>query len=789
MASEREAADASTSKGARLLRRALTPAQAFAAGVALQDQGRLAEAEQVYRALLQLVPAHASALHRLGTICRNSGRIEESLELLGRAVETDSQSALANNDLGIAFALLRRPQDALPCFARAVELEPGFADAHNHLGNAQFQLGRYAEAAASFERALAAQRDFAEAYNNLGNALSALDRRAEAIAYYDQAAELKPELAEAHCNAGIALAAIGWAEQAVARYEKALAVRPDYADAHAGIGKALASLGRHRDALAHFERALALEPNSPVAHNRLGNALAALGRPEEAIAHYRKAIDLRPELVEAHSNLGSALAALDRPEEAVEHFRAALAAPVASVAQISHQAHHGLGAALAAIDRPADAVAHYRAALSAKPDFAEAHSNLGSALVELNRPEEAIPCFAQALAIDPGLASAHHGMGLAALALGRLEQSRREFERAVELAPARLASHRSLAEAKSFTPGDTQLAALEQMARDVLALSEEDQIDLHFALGKAYADLKQHEASFRQLLAGNALKRRQIDYDEAVAIGGLTRCRAVFTPELMQRLRGFGDPSETPIFIVGMPRSGTTLVEQVLASHPEVFGAGEIEHFGRAAANICEPPGATVPYPEMLRVMPGEALRALGARYLEAVLEAAPSAAAARRVTDKLPANFRLVGLIHLALPNARIIHVRRDPVDTCFSCFTKLFKGLQPFTYDLGELGRYYAAYQALMAHWRAVLPPGIMLEVQYEDLVADFAPQARAIVAHCGLQWSDACLAFHETPRPVRTASAAQVRQPIYQSAVGRWRAYEPWLGPLLTELGAPR
>jgi hypothetical protein len=217
-----------------------------------------------------------------------------------------------------------------------------------------------------------------------------------------------------------------------------------------------------------------------------------------------------------------------------------------------------------------------------------------------------------------------------------------------------------------------------------------------------------------------------------------------------------------------------------------VFAAGELEDFGRAAGRVCEPPGATVPYPEMLATITGEQLGALGARYLDAVRAIGPRAAAAERFTDKLPANFRLVGLIHLALPNARIIHVRRDPVDTCFSCFSKLFAGQQAFTYDLAELGRHYRAYDALMEHWWTILPPGVMLEVRYEELIADFEPQVRRMLAHCGLAWDAACLAFHTTQRSVRTASATQVRQPLYSSAVGRWRPYEAMLGPLLEALG---
>jgi len=230
-----------------------------------------------------------------------------------------------------------------------------------------------------------------------------------------------------------------------------------------------------------------------------------------------------------------------------------------------------------------------------------------------------------------------------------------------------------------------------------------------------------------------------------------------------------------------MPRSGTTLVEQILASHPKVFGAGELLEFANLTASISGPNGSSIP--EAVTAMSGEQLRELGARYLRAVQSLAPQA---QRIADKMPLNFASAGLIHLALPNARIIHVRRDACDAALSCFSLLFtKNQMEFTYSLSELGHYIRAYQALMEHWRKVLPEGAMLEVQYEEIVGNIEEQARRIIAYCGLEWDDACLTFYKTERPVSTASVTQVRQPIYASSVGRWRSYEDQLQPLLRAL----
>ena len=252
-----------------------------------------------------------------------------------------------------------------------------------------------------------------------------------------------------------------------------------------------------------------------------------------------------------------------------------------------------------------------------------------------------------------------------------------------------------------------------------------------------------------------------------------------FTSEAMAARRGLGDPSEVPVFILGMPRSGTTLVEQILASHPRVFGAGELFYL----PELVSAGQAGSRFPGDFPTLSGERLREIGRRYCERLQSLAPKA---DRITDKLPANFRFAGLIHLVLPKARIIHVRRDPVDTCFSCYSKLFPSGQDYTFELGELGRYYRGYESLMEHWRSVLPAGAMLEVQYETLVADIEGQARRMIEYCGLEWDERCLRFYETERSVRTASFAQVHKPLYGNAVGRWRPYRAHLRGLLDTLG---
>jgi hypothetical protein len=303
-------------------------------------------------------------------------------------------------------------------------------------------------------------------------------------------------------------------------------------------------------------------------------------------------------------------------------------------------------------------------------------------------------------------------------------------------------------------------------------------IHFHFALGKCLEDLGDHDRAFPHFIEGCKLKRSSINYDSAQMTRRFNDVMRVFDRATIARLRGGGNPSAVPLFVLGMPRSGTTLLEQIIASHPEVHGAGEITDLLKIAWK--SPDSA---YPGNILALDQATLSKWGDDYVAGLRKRAPDAP---HITNKMPENFVFIGLIHLMLPNARIIHVNRNPVDTCLSCFKTLFNSGLDHTYDLAELGQYYVDYARLMDHWRDVLPAGAFLDVQYEDIVADQETQARRLIDFCGLEWNDACINFHKHKRSVRTASLAQVRQPIYKSSVERWRAYEKYLGPLLDALG---
>jgi tetratricopeptide (TPR) repeat protein len=505
------------------------------------------------------------------------------------------------------------------------------------------------------------------------------------------------------------------------------------------------------------------------------------GRLADAELIYRQILAREPTHADTLHALGLMASGLGRKDMAIDLFRQAI-----DVRSDDPFYHNNLGVALQELARFAEAEAQFRRSLALSPDYLDAHNNLGNALWEQGRFTEAVAHYQRAIALRPDCAIAHANLGNALQTNGDIEPARREFERAIELEPTRGRHYRYLVNTKRIAAGDRVLGAMEALARDMCSLPAEDSKNLHFALGKAYADLAQPVRSFRHLLRGNALRRAEFNYDEPALLDFFRRIRASFTPELMKARRDLGAPSRAPIFIVGMPRSGTTLVEQVLSSHPAVFGAGELSDVSLAAARLIAPDAGAASFPEIVPLLSERELRQFGEQYLAGVTALAP---AADRITDKMPENFRYLGLIHLALPNARIIHVRRDPLDTCLSCFSTLFEVGHHYTYDLTELGGFYRGYATMMEHWRRVLPAGAMLETRYEDVVADVEGEARRMLAFCGLPWDAACLAFHQTRRPVKTASLIQVRQPIYRASVGRSRPYRALLRPLSDALESVR
>lgn len=549
--------------------------------------------------------------------------------------------------------------------------------------------------------------------------------------------------AEGQNNLGMVLLARGRPEEAAARYRAAIVQRPGYAVALNNLGIALGELGRSGEVLRCYSRALAVFPRYVEALNNLGGALHAAGDYRDAAGRFEAALEMRADFSEARINLGHSLAELGRREEAM---------------------------------------AHYRTALRANPGNAELHLDLADLLKEAESGEAALRHYRCTIALSPESAMAYSGLGGAVQEQGEIEAGRRGLQRAFVLEPRRPLHALQFVRAATLSPENPHLGTVLALEDDIGALGEGDRIDAHFALGKALADIGRDSRSFEHILAGNKLKRKAVVYDEAKTLGRMEKTIRIFTADRVRSASGGFSSSDLPIFIVGMPRSGSTLVEQILASHPAVHGAGEVDLLRKALDEAGLDRG--IPHFSDWRT---DRLAVAAELYLDRLRRLAGGRPVSR-VTDKLLGNFRYAGLIRLMFPNARILHTVRDPVDTCLSCFSIQF-AKQPFTYDLGELGRYYRAYERLMRHWRQVLPEKAMLEVRYEKVVGDLEAEARRILDYCGLGWDAACLRFHETRRPVRTASITQVRRPLYRESIRRWRPDEAVLRPLIEALADPK
>jgi tetratricopeptide (TPR) repeat protein len=699
-------------------------------------------AEQAYRQILATQPQHFRALCGLAAVRGQLGAVDEARELIAQAVNVAGQNADDQIALGTTFIRINDLDRARHHLEKAIGFDPAHAGARFHLANVLMARAAVDEAVTQYEKALAFEPNNAEAHQNLGLALQRLGQFQPALSHHEAALAISPKSAVVHVSLADAYRHLGRFDAATVQYAQALAINPALTDAHINLGGCFHATGRREQAIRSYHRALTINPGLPDAHYNLGNLYAELENPDAAIVHYERSLVLNTSSAEVHNNLGNMLRKRGRNEEAIEH---------------------------------------YKAAIRLKPTHIPMQRSLGDALQAQNQLDGAIVCYRAALAAEPQDVPTLNRLGSALLVAGRLDEASQAFETAIGVAPDNIGIQHNYASVRPFADGDQRLAVLEALMARKASLSDEQRVVLHFTLGKAYADLKDADRSFRHLEAGNRLKRQQVSYDERGTLMLMQRIRDTFTKEILQAKANAGHDSEVPVFVVGMPRSGTTLVEQILASHPRVFGAGEVRDLVAAASLFSE--RTTSAYPEMLAKLSNDDLRELGKVYVERLSK---GRAAKDRIVDKLPSNFLFVGLIHLVLPKARIIHIKRDPVDNCLSCFSLLFEEDQPFCYDLDEMGRYYKAYATLMDHWRSVLPPGVLLDVQYEDLVSDLDGQARRLVAHCGLDWDKSCLAFHETKRPVNTASLVQVRKPIYKSSVGRSNLYGLRLKPLMDALG---
>ena len=533
---------------------------------------------------------------------------------------------------------------------------------------------------------------------------------------------------------------------AIELYSQIIASDPECVNALTWLGRAFQQQGNPTDAQRVYERALAIQSDDAELHFNSGMALATLGKLDEAVSHFREATRLRPDAPATWNNLGNALIQQGEPLEAIPC---------------------------------------YRENVRLRPGNPAACLNLGHALREGGWLEEGLAWYREAVRLQPDHSQGQHSLAVALLEIGAIDEAETHLRESWRCNPGSAAVLYTLALHGLYTDADPtpeQLAT--RLAGPNLPPMEASQ--LHALLGQLLDRAGRYDDAFGHFRSANELRRdvaRQVGtpFDGAEYGRAVDQVAAVFTPEYFQRVQGFGLETEVPVFIVGMPRSGSSLVEQILASHPEAAGVGELRDMPRLAAKLVKRLGVSEPYPACVAQLDGPTSRELAESYLQRARELAGPA---RRIADKMLENFLHLGFIATLFPRARVIHCRRGPLDTCVSCYLHTFPNL-PYTWDLADLGAYFRIYDRLMAHWRAVLPLP-MLDIAYEELVSDPERIVRELLDFCGLAWDERCLRYYESARPVRTVSKQQVRQPIYQSSVGRWCRYSANLGPLRAALG---
>jgi len=713
----------------------LTMQQAIAGAEKAIKQGNAPVAVELYKAVLKQQPNHPVAKKKLKELQKEF------------PADRPSQALPTNPSKGQIDALVKLYQtgqmaNAEQACARLLESHPKSLPIINLLGAALQRQRKWQEAIEIYNQAILLKPDFAEAYSNRGNALHQQGKLDEALESYDRAIQIKPDDAIAFFNRGNVLCQLRYLEKGLKSYDKAIELKSDFAEAYSNRGNILGELGKLEEALTSYNKAIELKPDYVEAHSNRGNILGFLGYLDEAQKSYETAIKLKPSYAQAHSNLGSVL-----------------------------EKTGGL----------IDAVESYDKAISLKPDFVEAYSNRGNVLAQLGKPDEALENFDKAIRLNPDFVEAHSNRGKVLDEIGRLDDALQSYERAIQLKPDYANAHRSISTLIKYDRQNPHIKIMESLLSNS-GLSDQDRMYLYFALAKVYDDLGEYKDGFDHLQKANFLRHQELNYDIDSDKNLFAKIKEVLNSKNLASIDApDSNTNLRPLFIVGMPRSGTSLVEQILASHSKVHGAGELEVIGRLAFPIISGKFQGGFDQSNARIFT-EKIESLHNNYIETLTSLNVRETV---FTDKMPNNFIFVGLILSAFPKSKIIHVKRDPIATCWSNYKHFFSGNgNGYAYDMGNLAVFYNLYRDLMAFWHEQFP-GMVYDLDYESLTENQEEQSRKLLDFCGLDWEKECLYFYKTKRAVRTASSAQVRRKMYKGSSEAWRKYESYLQPLIDSL----
>lgn len=578
-----------------------------------------------------------------------------------------------------------------------------------------------------------------KAHRELGNTLLTLGRIDDAVKCFQRVVELSPDVAAAHFDLSVVLSKLGRDAESQVALEESFRLQPERQEVLQAVEHHRA--GRFKEAEMTYREILGRDPTNVTATRLLGSVATEMGRYRMATRLLRNAVKMAPDFFGARADLARALMEseeFDECEQVLKH------------------------------------------AIRLEPELPYPRMLLGNMLTKAGRYEEAVDAFQTALEKQPDHGGSLAGLGHVLKTVGKQEEAISTYRDCVRTYPAFGEAYWSLANLKTFRFSDDEIEAMKQHV-DNEELLDETRVNFNFALGKAYEDNGEYELAFHRYSRGNSLRRPQESYDPVQTEVVHDQIIETFSVEFLTMNQGCGETDPAPIFIVGLPRSGSTLIEQILASHSQVDGTHELPDLARCIKTVNQqrPGGRT--YPLAIANMTHDQFCDLGRQYLDSTKRHRHDNPF---FTDKMPNNFASIGLLQLILPKATIVNARRHPLDSCIGSFKQLFFKGQAFTYDLTEIGEYYVEYDRLMTHWHNVLP-GKILDVHYETMVAEQERQTRRLIDHCGLPWEDTCLQFYKTDRAVNTASSEQVRQPIYSRSVNSWRHFEDQIQPLIEVL----
>lgn len=658
-----------------------------------------------------------------------------------------------------------------------LEKEPNHADALHLLGVIAYQAGQMNMALELIKKAISVNDKVSLFHSNYGEMCRLNKQFAEAVAHGEKAVAIDSTSASAHSNLGIAYFDIKEYDRAQACQMRALSLDPNFPPALNNMGSIFREKKMFVEAMGYYERAFHASGRKyaePMCN--LSTLLIEEDRVDEAFPIIAQALAVQPNHPEALCNLGGAYLGREEAEKAYACFSKAL-----SVDPNHASALGGMARVFQDGNQIEDSLNYVNKAIELEPNKDSFYMLRAQAYQELGRIDEAVSDFDKAIALNSESTKAIVAKARLFFEQGEMDEGKRILEQALIVDKSDISALSQLILTYKIKENDPNMTTMVELFESGTVNKINDKIAIHFALGKCYEDIGSYDKAFTHFLEGNALKRQLFDYDPQEEQQRNDEIISTFSADYIHQREGLGSNTDIPIFIVGMPRSGTTLVEQIISSHPSVYGAGELHYLPLIVMNAANEQKKSMT--QLMGSLTSEIIKKIGDKYLNLIRLLDKDAL---HISDKMPNNFLNIGLIKIVFPNAKIIHLQRNALDVCLSGFERLFHLGQRHSYNLAEQGKNYREYARVMEHWRSVLPENAFFEIKYEDLIEDTEMYARQLIHYCGLEWDAACLAFYDTKRRVKTASITQVRQPIYKTSVEKWRRYEKYLGPLREALG---